>query len=210
MEFVNAIGGGRAGWINATWPLARLTASPNEIVLNFVLGGRYSFSPLEVVKLEPYSGIRAFGHGVQIVHSRIDYPERLIFWHFTKPESLIQRIHAAGFVPTGKISDVPTRSGVPFRWSAVAVTVLLWNVLFLVDYEGGRRHGAPGPFALVALGLVFAIATLAKTSPGAQRLILKPGRHVGEIREALSLLQLITGFMLAIMALSAFGPGNRS
>jgi hypothetical protein len=209
MELVNAIGGGRAGWVNATWPLARLTASPNELVLRFVLGGRYSFSPTEVVKLEPYGKIPALGQGVRIVHSRIDYPERLIFWHFTKPEALIHRIHAAGFVPTGTDSDVPPRRGVPFRWTAVAVTVLLWNVLFLVDYQGGRRHGEPGPLALVALGLVFTIATVTKASPAAQRLVLKPGRHMGEIREALSLLQLIAGFMLVIIALSSFGPGSR-
>ena len=92
-----------------------------------------------------------------------------------------------------------------FRWQTVIVALLVWNGLFLLDMVSGRKFTAiPGPFFLLALGLV-SVATLAALSvPAFQRIVLKPGRRVGEIRPLLLLLLLVSTLMLVVMTVINF------
>ncbi len=45
-EFLSITGGARVGWINATWPLAKLTVNKHTIELKATLIGKYSFMNL--------------------------------------------------------------------------------------------------------------------------------------------------------------------
>ena len=196
-------GGARIGWVNATWPLAKLTATPEAIRLSVRFLGDYTFTPERVVAITRYGMIPILGWGIQIRHCIADYPERVIFWCIFSPDTLLARIHEAGFQPQAQSSVVPPRRGMAFRWQTVIVALLVWNGLFLLDMVSGRKFTAiPGPFFL--LGLV-AVATLAALIvPAFQRIVLKPGRRVGEIRPLLHLLLLVSASMLIVMTVFNF------
>jgi hypothetical protein len=68
----------------------------------------------------------------------------------------------------------------------------------------------PGPFTLVPLTLVLLVCIGALTLPGIQRVILKPGRSIGEIKPFLRLLAFVCALMLAIFSiLLASGAFNQ-
>jgi drug/metabolite transporter (DMT)-like permease len=81
----------------------------------------------------------------------------------------------------------------------------------LLDFS--RFSGSPpqpGLAAVVALALAFAFAIGTLTSPRLQRLVLKPGRSVNEIRPFLRLLTFICGIMFVIFSIVlAFGGFNQ-
>jgi len=197
-------GGARIGWVNASWPLAKLSASPVSLELSVRLLGDYSFAPAQVVALEPYGVVPRIGRGIRIVHAHPEHPTKIVFWVLGgQPEALVARIREAGFVPSCPAGAVPPRSGPAFRWSALAAGVLLWNVLFVAaGLFASRTPRAAGPFALLALGLAFLAAWSIPRSARLQSLVLRPGRAVGEIRAFLSLLQLICGLLFVFFAVA--------
>ncbi len=97
-------GGARIGWVNATWPFAKLSASAQQLSVSGSLIGRYNFSPDQVAALEPYGSISVLGTGVRIVHTVQSYPEKIIFWCFGSPKRLIERITNLGFRPSAFIA----------------------------------------------------------------------------------------------------------
>jgi hypothetical protein len=95
-------GGARVGWVNSSWPFARLTASARELTVSRLLLRRLTFSALEVGALEPFVGsIPVLTRGVRIRHTNPNYPQKIIFWCACNPGELVRRIHEAGFVPRG-------------------------------------------------------------------------------------------------------------
>ena len=50
-EKLSITGGGRVGWVNATWPLAKLTVQKNKIDLNATLIGKYSFTQEQIISI---------------------------------------------------------------------------------------------------------------------------------------------------------------
>ena len=130
---VKSTGGARIGWMNATWPFARLAASAQELSLSGFLLGTYTFSSGDVASLKPYGWLPVLGRGVQIIHTNPNYPAKIIFWCFGSPERLIEQIHALGFQPRAPSTALPKRDGIPLRWSFMVAVVVIWNALFVLD-----------------------------------------------------------------------------
>jgi hypothetical protein len=195
-------GGARIGWTNATWPLAKLSATPDKLTISIGILGVYSFTPDQVLTVERYVRIPVLGWGIQIHHCNVDVPERVIFWCLGNPNKVLRGILDSGFVPIGSRSPSFQRRGMAMRWSAIIIAVAAWNALFLLG--AGRSHGVPphpGPFVLVPLLFAFALSVGALISPKIQGIILKPGRSVGEIKPFLRLLAFISGLMLIIFSI---------
>ena len=200
---LKSTGGVRIGWINASWPLAELSVTPRSLVIRTWPLGTYTFTPEQIVRIEPYGSIPVIYRGIRIVHARPDYPSGIIFWCVRNPARLIERIGQAGFVPAAPPATAPVKRGVPFRWSFIIALFLVWNALFIL---GGLLPGTPPPekpgaFVLLALAVLLFASLAAERSSAFQRLVLKPGRSVGEIRPTLRLIQLVSAFVLVICAI---------
>jgi hypothetical protein len=94
-------GGARIGWLKASWPFATLTVASGCLTLNVILLSRCTFSPDQVVALEPYGLAPMLGRGIRIRHNVGKYPRDIIFLCFEDATSLIKKIEACGFVPRG-------------------------------------------------------------------------------------------------------------
>ena len=198
-------GGSRVGWVNASFPLARLTANRRRLRLGSL--GTYEFTPEQVVSFGTYGSIPLLANGLAIEHNRLDYPARVVFWCPGSRNRVLEEIRRIGFVPAGVAVERP--AGMPFRWSIVIAVVLAWNALLLGDPHGflsrPPRSGPPfGPGAVIALAFVFVLATGIKTSARLQRLALAPGHVLGEVRGALTLLQLVSGPMALAFGAAVF------
>lgn len=190
-------GGARIGWVNASWPFAKLDVSASSLTVSSGFFGTYAFTPAQVVALEPYGVIPLIGRGVKIVHGHPEYPAKIIFWCFGDPERLIARIRGVGFVPSCSSAATAIGRGIPVRWASILAAVVLWNALFILDgFLPGRARGAPGPLVIAAMAVAFLCAHALPRSTLLQSLVLKEGRSVDEIRAPLALLRLVTGLLL--------------
>ena len=61
IQEVKEKGGARIGMINATWPFATLSVTRNELKLNTSIIGNSSFSPSDIIAIEPYKIIPVLG-----------------------------------------------------------------------------------------------------------------------------------------------------
>ena len=164
--------------------------------------GDYSFTPDTVVSITRYTMIPVLGWGIQIQHSVPEYPARFIFWCLGSPDTLLAGIRDVGFLSQAPASSIPPRRGFALRWQTIIVAVAAWNGLFILDMFLHRRtFPIPGWFSVLALGLALAATVAAIRVPGFQRLILKPGRSVGEIRPFLNLLLLVSSIMFVVFTL---------
>ena len=195
-------GGARIGWTNASWPLAKLEAGPDKLAISVGILGTYSFAPDEVMAVERYVMIPVIGWGIRVRHCKRDCPERVIFWCLGSPDTVLQGIRASGFQPAASrpAAGYQTR-GIPIRWSAIIITFAVWNAFFLLGMRGNRFPPLPGPFTVAPLLFLFVLSIGTLKFPLFQRLVLKPGRSVGEIRPLLRLLTFISGFLLVIFSL---------
>ena len=83
-EEFSQIGGGRIGhspWLalNATWPFASLTVTPQTLILKVSMK-QYTFERNTISQLKHYQSI--LSTGLQIIHTRKDYPPFIVFWTF--------------------------------------------------------------------------------------------------------------------------------
>ena len=111
-------------------------------------------------------------------------------------DEVLRQIAGTGFVPQGHAIERPR--GFVFRWSVAVAFVLAWNLLALVDMKSAfddPRARTPGIGIFLACAFAFAMATAIKRSPRVQRFVLANGHAVGEVRPALTLIQLVTGAM---------------
>jgi len=184
-------GGARIGWVNASWPFARLTADAGALTLWSL--GTYTFTPAQVVTLERYGSIPIVSSGIRIRHNRPVYPQTIIFWCMGRRDVGLEEVAGTGFAATGKPLD--RAPGFPVRWSVIFVVIALWNGLFLLDRAVAGSRPQPGAFALVAFVLLLGAATAAQRSPPFQRLVLRDGHEIGEIKSFLVLLQIVAGIL---------------
>ncbi len=193
-------GGARVGWLNASWPLARISATQDQLRLKVAIAGEYTFHPGEVISVVRYTLIPILGWGIKIIHNKAEYPDSIIFWTLGSPASVLAGIEEAGFRPkpaaTGSPSQLQPRTGIAFRWQALAVVIAIWNVLLLLDQHGQLPpRFPPGKFSLAALLLLFLAALGTLRNARFRRLMLKPGRDIGEVTPLLRLLLFISGLM---------------
>jgi hypothetical protein len=191
-------GGARLGWVQATWPFARLSISPGQLTISLALAGRYTFAPPDVSGLER-CGIAS--NGIRLVHTRAHYPETIIFWCGGRAQRVLDAAARAGFAARVPLS--PPRRGMPFRWAAIAQIVVAWSVLGILD-RGSHPFSAPrlpGPLTVAALGMLLGVTLAIQISESAQAWALKPGRSVAEVAPLLRFLQLVGGFLFAGLAL---------
>lgn len=92
-------GGARLGWINATWPLAQLSATPDKLTISIRLLGTYSFAPDQVSAITRYVMVPVLGWGIRIHHCNADCPHHVIFWCLGSPDTLLRGIRDSGFLP---------------------------------------------------------------------------------------------------------------
>ena len=209
MQEIGVTGGARIGWVNATWPLARLVASRSRLKLRSVID-IYQFLPSEVVSLERYGSIPFLSSGIRIAHARADYPSKIVFWYLGNPETFIEQIRQVGFSPAAPASSETKWHGLPIRWTAILFFILTWNGLFLLG--DGSRHSfrnQVGLLTLIPLLLAFLACWGTKKAPSLQKMVLRNGHSINEIKAYLSLVQLMTAILfvaVTVLVLShAFG-----
>jgi hypothetical protein len=206
MPTLTVIGGANVGWVHASWPFAKLVASPNSLKLSGLLGS-YELTPGDVASLEPSGSIPFLSSGMRIVHTRNDYPKRMLFYAFGSPRKLIEKIRASGFIPA---ATQPQRSAqlavFPFRWSVLVILVAFWNLLLFADQKlpGADPHH-PGPLTLFALATSFFVSWLGLRSEWAQSLLMREGESVGRIKPFLVLLLLVSGAILVMFSVTFIG-----
>ena len=176
-------GGAKVGWVNYSWPLARLEVNSEELTVTTTMfglfkTGSYTFSRAQIVSIERYSVFPLLGNGLRIVHSVIGYPQKLIFW--CRPDTVLRGIASTGFTlnDSGAISPAVPDRGFPVRWPPLIALIVIWNLL--LGYESVFRRGHftfPGPFTLLALTLVFTLSMATLFSSGLQSKVLRPGRQ---------------------------------
>ncbi|MBC3917610.1 hypothetical protein H8L32_09015 [Undibacterium sp. CY18W] len=202
MQETSFTGGARIGWINASWPFAKLNVSREKIVLTTL--GKYEFSPDQVVSFEPHGLIPVIASGIRINHNRPDYPGTIIFWYPGLRNTVLSSFAQCGFQASGKAQARP--QGMPMRWSVIIAMILIWNVLFFLDLPPQLSPGSaePGPFQILALVSACAFATAAKLSTRLQNLIMGEGRYFGEVKSFFVLMQLLTGALAVGFGLMYF------
>jgi len=204
---IKVTGGARVGWMNASFPLAKLVVELDRLALKVALMGTYTFKRGEIISLEKTGFLPYLGWGMKITHNRNDYPKRIIFWTFSNPEKLIKRISRSGFmtgswVEQRETAPEPAREGFPVKAFPVATVIILWNVLFLLDFMAGAGDVQqwPGVFTLTALFGVFVLTVSLRLFKKVRGIILKEGRSFDEIKHINNLIMLVTGFMLFVLA----------
>jgi hypothetical protein len=194
-------GGAQIGWVNASWPLARLSATSDQLAIKARVLGNYSFTPQQVSAVERYALIPFLAWGVRIRHRVPDYPRRIIFWCLSDPTTVLQGIRDAGFTPTGSEPKDGRCAGIPVRWSAIIGAIAVWNLLFTLPFIGQPRGvSPPGWRVLFPLYAVLALVFASLKFGTIQNLLLKPGRSVGEIKPFLRLLAFICGVLAIIFS----------
>lgn len=199
-------GGATIGWVYATWPAAGLSVGEEVLSLNVGLLGSYTFRREQVVSVDSYGFFPIIGGGIRIRHTVAEYPRHIVFSCLRPPGSLIKRIHEVGFIPEGRVQDMPTGRGIAVRWQTLVAGVALWSLLLEIDRRLSQ-DGQPGLFTFLALLMLFLVSTNIWWSRSLQALLLKPGRKLSEIKHWLSLLAVISGALCLIFGLSLFGYG---
>lgn len=203
-ETFEVTGGARVGWANATWPFAKLTATFDSLRVAVGVLGDYTFTPDTVVSITRYTEIPILGWGIQIQHCVPEYPARFIFWCAGSPDSLLAGIRESGFEPRALITAMPQRQGFALRWQAIVVAIVAWNGPFILErYLQQRASPFPGLLTIFGLGLVLAATVATMKWPVFQRLVLKPGRSVGEVRSFLNLILLVSSLLFVVFLLVA-------
>ena len=213
MTELRVTGGARIGRANATWPFATLTVNKDKLQLNATIIGNLVFKPDNIISIVPYSGF--ISRGLKINHKVSEYNDPVVFWTFSSPVKLIKMIEQTGFLNnTGHLSKelevsiarAQSQGGFPIRRSAAIAIVVIWNILFLIDFLnalGKKLDGPPlGHGAQLALGFILVICILLLTFEPARRLILKEGRTLADIKKFVYFIMFISGFILTGITLA--------
>ena len=101
-------GGVWSSVIYATWPFAKIFATPEKITLK-VFWKEYSLEGDQIIDLREYHGM--FSKGMLIEYNINNYPHRIVFWTFNL-EKLKKGLEALGYtIGPPKKSDGWWRGG---------------------------------------------------------------------------------------------------
>jgi hypothetical protein len=201
-------GGARIGMSNATWPFATLTVTQEKLELNATILGNFTFFNSDIISIEPYSAFMS--SGLKINHNVPTYKEKIIFWTFQNPGSIINEIENIGFFDLDKpsvsqndrelIIEKQKQGGFPVKVPFAIAVIVIWNVLMLFDFVNFYKSdskGVPiGNGVLCALGFVLGTSILTLISKEFRKLILKEGRELQDISKFLYFIIFISGMML--------------
>lgn len=196
-------GGARIGVVNASWPLAQLIVTPDSLRLSVSFVGDHRFRPDQVIALHCHVILPVLAWGVRVEHVRTDCPAKIVFWCLGHPDRVLQGIKEAGFQATAPAGSVAPPTSWPVRWQIVVPFVLVGNLLVGADmFSQADGFPLPGKLSCVFLGLLSAASLAILRSGTLQRMLLKPGRSIGEIRAYLRLsfaasLLVFAGFLAA-------------
>ncbi|NAY90288.1 hypothetical protein GTQ34_00010 [Muricauda sp. JGD-17] len=209
MKELQLTGGARVGMANATFPFATLRVNKDSLELNASIVGNLSFRPSDIISIEPYTMIPIIGQSIKINHRVSSYKERVIFWTFKNPNSVVRQIRETGFLNSENVRnqhidktiiEKQSKGGPPIKKGFAIGAIVVWNLLFLTDFIPfflGKTDGFPiGNGVLAAVGLLFLTALLSLISAGFRRLILKEGRELNDIKKIAIFTMIISGFML--------------
>ncbi|CAN5458057.1 hypothetical protein BH09VER1_BH09VER1_55490 [soil metagenome] len=93
-------GGARIGWFNATWPFAKLQATPDQLTLKVTFSGTYVFPISSVIAVHKFVHIPFIGWGIRIEHTLPEYPAHIVFWYLGFPSTVLLFIEQRGFPPS--------------------------------------------------------------------------------------------------------------
>lgn len=209
MEKLKITGGAKIGALNASWPLAKLYVSKDVLQLQAGVIGQLTFSPQDIVAIEPHVTIPLVGQGLRIYHNIESYAQNIVFWTFKSPQKVIAQIRDTGFMDEkrGRLSDEQlalmhsqASGGFPIKMTAAAVIIIFWNTLIITDvlrYVSGGAVGRPlGYGAVMALAMLFGLSLLTLLNKNFSRLILKKENTVDDIRVFLYSIMVISGLIL--------------
>ena len=209
MEQYELTGGVRIGMANANYPLAKLKVDKNKLELNASIIGNLTFSPSDIISIEPYQQIPIVGKGIKINHRVTNYKEKVIFWTFKNPQEVINEIRKTGFLDNlgsdiskdnEEILTKQKQGGFPIKKPFTIGTIVLWNVLIAIDFFQFFNNPTDTIPTLngtkTAIGLLLGTAILTLFSRPLQNMILKDGRKLDDIRRFLYLIIAISSFML--------------
>jgi hypothetical protein len=214
MNELQLTGGARIGMANASFPFATLKVNKDRLELNASIVGNLTFQASDIISIEPYTMIPILGQGIKINHKVSNYKERVIFWTFKDPNSVVRQIQETGFLNNQNMSEQKidrtiiekqAQGGFPIKKGFAIGAVVVWNLLFLSDIISfflGSKEGNPiGNGILAAIGLLFLTALLSLISADFRRLILKDGRDLSDIKKFAIFAMIISGFMLLNLGL---------
>jgi len=194
---------------NASYPFAKIKVDKNKLELNASVVGNLTFSPKDIISIEPYQQFPIIGKGVKINHRVSNYKEKVIFWTFENPKEVINEIRKTGFldninsnisVDDKRILSKQKQGGFPIKKTFAVGMVILWNVLFALDiykfYNNPNGVIPIGNGIKTAIGLLLITALITLFSKSFQNLILKEGRELDDIKKFLYLIIAISSFML--------------
>lgn len=208
MNELQLTGGARIGMANATFPFATLKVNNERLELNASIAGNLTFQPSDIISIEPYTMIPILGQGIKINHTVSNCKDRVIFWTFKNPKSVVQRIEETGFLSneskTNKkidksIIEKQSKGGFPIKKGFAIGIIVVWNLLFLFDFimfNISENEGIPiANGVLTAIGLLFLTSLFSLISEDFRRLILKEGRELKDIKKFVIFLMIISGLM---------------
>ncbi len=191
------ISAARVGGVRSNFPGIKLYASSDELTLKVPLLGAYKFTPGDIISFEDNKGL--YGANVFINHNVLDYPQKISLDYKGGAQALTLMLNQNGFIPKGVAGASLLRKGFPARWSFIIAAILLWNALLIY----GKTQNQFTFYSLIAIAAMLLVTVSLPLSAALQKLALKDGRRIGEIRPTLNLLKLVAAIILVATLLSS-------
>ena len=189
-------------------PSAELVVTAEQLQFKAWIFGTYEFTCDEVVSIDevepPWLSFRRFRsrsarHGIRLRHTSRYAPEEVILWPVDPPAQVISHIRQAGFIPRGVAEYMSVGRGWALRLWVVITLVGLWSVPSFLYFH--TRMGANSEWLIpVFFGPALVLIILMLRVNWVQKVSLKPGRHVSELRPWLVFLAIIFGLFFAFYA----------